>query len=270
MAIIINDGRRLPTRRIDSVRFAADTPYETAFAVRPAEGEQVMAPEVAQALRGALSDVVESGTARRLAGAFTLADGTELVLGGKTGTGDNRIVVKGRAGLAMNRTATFVFYLGPRHFGTLTAYVIGPDAASYRFTSGLPVQILKSMGPLLLPHLETASADGCLPPPLSAGAPAAGPGAEGAAAGAAPAPAAGVQADEAGLTVRAVPEGATIEGEGAEDATNEGADGPIPDGEGAVGEGAAGRVRAGRITGVAIDAAVPPAGEPAPQPTPVE
>ena len=96
-------------------------------------------PEVAQALRGALSDVVESGTARRLAGAFTLADGTELVLGGKTGTGDNRIVVKGRAGLAMNRTATFVFYLGPRHFGTLTAYVIGPDAASYRFTSGLPV-----------------------------------------------------------------------------------------------------------------------------------
>jgi hypothetical protein len=90
------------------------------------------------------------------------------VLGGKTGTGDNRIMVKGRAGLAMNRTATFVFHLGPRHFGTLTAYVIGPDAASYRFTSGLPVQILKSMGPLLLPHLESASADGCQPPPLLA------------------------------------------------------------------------------------------------------
>jgi membrane peptidoglycan carboxypeptidase len=168
MGIIINDGRRLPTRRIDSVRFAAHTPYETAFAVRPAEGEQVMAPEVAQALRGALSDVVEGGTARRLSGAFRLSDGTEITLGGKTGTGDNRIVVKGRAGLAMNRTATFVFYLGPRHFGTLTAYVIGPDAASYRFTSGLPVQILKSMGPLLLPHLEAASADGCLPPPLLA------------------------------------------------------------------------------------------------------
>ena len=66
-----------------------------------------------------------------------------------------------------------MFYLGPRHFGTLTAYVIGPDAASYRFTSGLPVQILKSMGPLLLPHLETASADGCLPPPLLAQLPAA-------------------------------------------------------------------------------------------------
>ena len=283
MGIIINDGRRLPTRRIDSVRFAADTPYETAFAVRAAEGEQVMAPEVAQALRGALSDVVESGTARRLAGAFTLADGTELVLGGKTGTGDNRIVVKGRAGLAMNRTATFVFYLGPRHFGTLTAYVIGPDAASYRFTSGLPVQILKSMGPLLLPHLETASADGCLPPPLSGGATAAGAGEEGAAAGAETAPEEGVPADEAGLSVRVVPEGATTEDASTEGVTTEGvttegegADGPIPDDDGAVGEGAAGRVRTGRISGLAVeeagtpDAAVPPAGQPAPPPAPAE
>ena len=172
MGIIVNDGLRLPTQRIDTVRFARDTPYETAFAIRPVDGDPVMAPEVARALRGALSDVVEGGTARRLAGAFRLADGSELALGGKTGTGDNRIVVKGRAGLALNRTATFVFYLGPRHFGTLTAYVIGPEAASYRFTSGLPVQILKSMGPLLIPHLEPASADACLPPPL-AGVPAA-------------------------------------------------------------------------------------------------
>ena len=62
-----------------------------------------------------------------------------------------------------------MFYLGPRHFGTLTAYVIGPEAASYRFTSGLPVQILKSMGPLLIPHLEPARADACRPPPLSGG-----------------------------------------------------------------------------------------------------
>ncbi|ENO87195.1 transglycosylase domain-containing protein [Thauera aminoaromatica] len=172
MGIIVNDGQRLPVQRIDTVRFARATPYESAFAIRPVEGDPVMAPEVARALRGALSDVVEGGTARRLAGAFKLADGSELALGGKTGTGDNRIVVRGRAGLALNRTATFVFYLGPRHFGTLTAYVIGPEAASYRFTSGLPVQILKSMGPLLIPHLELARADACLPPPLS-GAPAA-------------------------------------------------------------------------------------------------
>ena len=62
----------------------------------------------------------------------------------------------------MNRTATFVFYLGPRHFGTLTAYVIGPQAASYRFTSALPVQILKSMGPILLPALDP-TATACQP-----------------------------------------------------------------------------------------------------------
>ncbi len=161
MGIIVNDGVRLPTDRIDRIRFAADTPYETSFERRRGEGERVMAQEVAAALRNALSEVVEGGTARRLAGAFKLADGSTLTLGGKTGTGDNRIVIGGgRAGVALNRTATFVFYLGPRHFGTLTAYVIGPNAAAYRFTSGLPVQILKSMGPLLLPYLETAAA-GC-------------------------------------------------------------------------------------------------------------
>ena len=61
----------------------------------------------------------------------------------------------------MNRTATFVFYLGPRHFGTLTAYVIGPQAASYRFTSALPVQIMKEMEPALRPLIaDRPAADG--------------------------------------------------------------------------------------------------------------
>jgi hypothetical protein len=63
--------------------------------------------------------------------------------------------------VALNRTATFVFYIGPRHFGTLTAYVIGPEAASYHFTSAVPVQILKAMGPVLLPYLEPKAAAGC-------------------------------------------------------------------------------------------------------------
>ena len=127
------------------------------------EGERVLPAEVAAALRTALSEVVEGGTARRLAGAFKLADGTPLALGGKTGTGDNRIVIGrgGARGVALNRTATFVFYLGPRHFGTLTAYVMGPEAGKYNFTSALPVQILKSMGPVILPHLEPKAAEAC-------------------------------------------------------------------------------------------------------------
>lgn len=163
MGIIANDGLRLPTLRIERLGFALDTPYETRFAHQPEVGERVMAPEVAAALRNALSEVVEGGTARRLAGAFKGADGTALALGGKTGTGDNRIVLgrNGSRGVALNRTATFVFYLGPRHFGTLTAYVIGPEASRHRFTSALPVQILKSMGPVLLPALETPAQDAC-------------------------------------------------------------------------------------------------------------
>ena len=163
MGIISNDGIRQPTRRIDRLSFANGTPYETHFAGASGSGERVMAPEVAEALRNALSEVVEGGTARRLSGAFKSADGKTLAVGGKTGTGDNRIVLgKGAGrGVAQNRTATFVFYIGPHHFGTLTAYVMGPDASKFRFTSALPVQIIKAMGPILLPHMESIGDNTC-------------------------------------------------------------------------------------------------------------
>ncbi|MCF0022332.1 glycosyl transferase family 51, partial [Pseudomonas stutzeri] len=89
-------------------------------------------------------------------------DGSALRIGGKTGTGDNRIQSVGAGGrlissLALNRTATFVFYLGPNHFGTLTAYVPGRAADSFRFTSALPVQTLKGMAPILQPYLQGAN-----------------------------------------------------------------------------------------------------------------
>lgn len=161
MGIIVNDGVRLPTRHITGLHLASDTPWETALGRSPAQGERVMAPEVARALRKALSEVVERGTARRLSGSFKTEGGEDLSPGGKTGTGDNRVVVRGRAALSLNRTATFVFHLGPRYFGSLTAYVVGPDAAKYRFTSGLPVQILTSMGPGLIPYLDAAQGRTC-------------------------------------------------------------------------------------------------------------
>jgi hypothetical protein len=41
--------------------------------------------------------------------------------------------------------------------------VVGPDAAKYRFTSGLPVQILTSMAPTLLPYLDSAQGLACPP-----------------------------------------------------------------------------------------------------------
>ena len=165
MGIIVNDGVRLPSRRIERLHLAQRTPWETDFRQKPQDGERVMPPEVARALRGALSEVVERGTARRLAGSFRREDGTDLTPGGKTGTGDNRVVVRGRSTYALNRTATFVFYLGPQHFGSITAYVVGPNAAQHNFTSGLPVQILRAMGPLLTAPHHCTKPMRDLPPP---------------------------------------------------------------------------------------------------------
>ncbi len=167
MGIIQNGGVRAPTLRIEHLFFAKGTPFATVFEPANTQGERVMPAEVANALRNALSKVVEGGTARRIAGAFALQDGTVLALGGKTGTGDNRIETVGRYGnvtssLARNRTATFVFYIGDDHFGTLTAYVPGSQSDKFRFTSALPVQVLKGMAPLLVPYLQPATHTQCV------------------------------------------------------------------------------------------------------------
>lgn len=167
MGIIVNDGVRLPTVRINDLHFGEDTPYETRLERhQPVVGERVMHPEVAATLRQALSEVVSIGTARRLVGSYNIEDGTSLVMGGKTGTGDNRLVTIGAGGSrmgsrALNRTATFVFYLGANHFGTLTAFVPGREASSFRFTSALPVQALKGMAPILMPHLQPTATGFC-------------------------------------------------------------------------------------------------------------
>ncbi len=162
MGIIMNDGLRLPSLRIEQLDFATDTPYETRLGHRASGGVRVMQPEVARVLRSALNTVVEGGTARRLRGTFTDNQDAALPVGGKTGTGDNRIEQTGRGGQVLNsrvlnRTATFVFYLGPNHFGTLTAFVPGSDAKDFRFTSALPVQVLKGMAPILQPYLQPGS-----------------------------------------------------------------------------------------------------------------
>lgn len=162
IGIIINNGQKLPTYRINQLEFGLQTPYETIMKNRMEETLQVMKPEVAAVLREGLSIVVNSGTARRLAKVFQLDDGRVLMVGGKTGTGDNRIITAHSSGTrisskARNRTATFVFFLGDRHFGTLTAFVTGGEAADFRFTSALPVQVLKGMAPLLLPQLAIAN-----------------------------------------------------------------------------------------------------------------
>ncbi|MGL5358500.1 MAG: penicillin-binding transpeptidase domain-containing protein, partial [Shewanella sp.] len=159
MGIIQNDGIRLPTVRINQLHFAKDTPYEVLLQNQHTQGEQVMRPEVAQALKAALANVVQNGTARRLRGIFADEQGQMLAIGGKTGTGDNRIVTQMQQGkkvatTAMNRTATFVFYLGEDYFGTLTAFVPGSKSDDFSFTSALPLQVMKGMMPILTPYLQ--------------------------------------------------------------------------------------------------------------------
>lgn len=170
IGIIANGGLRLPTQRIDALHFARDTPYETRLEQGGEAGERVLAGEVAQTLRRVLVTVVEEGTARRLKGALLAPDGSAIAVGGKTGTGDHRFKTMGRDGRViservLSRSATFVFTIGERYFGTVMAYVQGSEAERYRFTSALPVQLLKSLGPPLLASLQGVGCRGGTPQP---------------------------------------------------------------------------------------------------------
>ncbi|MDR3088377.1 MAG: transglycosylase domain-containing protein [Desulfobulbaceae bacterium] len=176
MAIIMNDGLRLPTWRFSKVEFAVGSPYETVLTPNPPMPERVFPVEVAQVLKEALAGVVSGGTARRLSGAFARADGAVFAVGGKTGTGDNRIFTINAMGergasKALNRTATFVFYLGDGHYGTLTVFVAGRSAEAFTFTSALPLQVLKGMAPILTPVLTGARMPTPAPKPLPSAAP---------------------------------------------------------------------------------------------------
>jgi membrane peptidoglycan carboxypeptidase len=160
MGIIASNGARLPQQRIGALHFARATPYETHLEQREPAAQPLLPPELTATVRRALVGVVEGGTARRIAGALIGADGKPITVAGKTGTGDHRFEIIGRGGKliserVVDRSATFMFTLGERYFGTVMVYVHEPDAARYKFTSALPVQILKSLGPQLLKTLET-------------------------------------------------------------------------------------------------------------------
>jgi membrane peptidoglycan carboxypeptidase len=162
VGIVLNDGIRAPTVRLSQVHFGENTPYDTQLVRQPVNGERVLSMAVAAQLRGELNGVVAHGTGRRLAGGFSLPDGTVFRVGGKTGTGDNRFTTvgpRGRTSRVVNRTATFVFTIGDRFFGTIVAVVPGAAAATYDFTSALPVHLLKHLGPTLQP-LWRSSAPG--------------------------------------------------------------------------------------------------------------
>jgi hypothetical protein len=144
---------------LQRLHFAAGTPYESVLSFDPPAPRQVLAPEIAARVKQALVDIVDAGTARRLHGAFQFGDQAPLVVGAKTGTGDNRKKYFARGGQlvreeVVNRTATVVFFIGDAFFGNLTVYVPGPAAADFGFTSSLPAQLLGAMAPALQPLLD--------------------------------------------------------------------------------------------------------------------
>jgi membrane peptidoglycan carboxypeptidase len=162
MGILANGGVRQSTARLEELHFAAGTPYETRLLLQGNPPERVLPEEVAFTARRAAFDVVANGTARRLNGVLKLHDGTVVPIGGKTGTGDHRKDSFGRHGQLLSsrvisRSATFMFVIGDRYFGTMMAYVQEPDAAKYKFTSALPSQLMKSLVPALVPLLENGS-----------------------------------------------------------------------------------------------------------------
>ncbi|HEY2446208.1 MAG TPA: transglycosylase domain-containing protein, partial [Rhizomicrobium sp.] len=164
MGIIVNNGVRQPTVDIRNLQFAAGTPYETDMSAGHDKAVRVLPAEIAVTVRRALGDVVLEGTGKRIQSAYHAADGSPLVLGGKTGTGDNRFdsfsaahaLIESRV---VDRTATFVFYLGDRFFGTITAYVPGRKAGQFHFTSAIAVQLLKTMAPQIQPLFERPAAN---------------------------------------------------------------------------------------------------------------
>ncbi len=165
VGIILNGGKRFSTHRFIKVEFAKDTPYESIVEPPPPNPVQVLHPEVARVVKETMGKVVNEGTAKRLLNSFQQTDGSPLPIGGKTGTGDNRIFVSTAAGgktssKALNRTATFAFYLGDNHFGVLTAFVTGKSANAFSFTSALPLQVLKGMVPVILPYINESNRQG--------------------------------------------------------------------------------------------------------------
>ena len=159
MGIIVNDGVRLPTLRIERLVFAEGTPYETHFAAAPGQAQQIFAPEVAATLRKALESVVANGTARALSGVYATAAGEPLGAGAKTGTGDELSERFGPGTAAgrekeVSRSAALAFFLGPRHFGVVTCHVPGPNVDAQRFTSALPTRVLRAMKPVIAPLLQ--------------------------------------------------------------------------------------------------------------------
>jgi hypothetical protein len=165
LGIIANGGVHRPGVRLEKLRFGEGTPYETVVAKRDDLSRRVLRADVAAVVRRAMQDVVENGTVRRVYHSVLAPDGTPVEVAGKTGTGDHVRKTVNAQGIvlqeeAVSRTATFAFILGDRLYGVIGAYVKGPEAANYEFTSALATQVFKILAPELTPLLAVEPEEG--------------------------------------------------------------------------------------------------------------
>jgi hypothetical protein len=68
----------------------------------------------------------------------------------------------------VSRTAAFVFYIGDRYFGIITASVAGKAAGQYQFTSALPLTVLRLLSPEINARVARDAVAGASPPARSA------------------------------------------------------------------------------------------------------
>lgn len=152
VGILLNDGKTTEDVSVEKYHFAKSTPYEAILERKPFEtSKQIIRPEVAKVARKALQNVVEGGTAVRMRGVYD-----PMIVGGKTGTGDNRLELHDSAGnmtesTPVNRTSTFVFYIGERWFGSITIYVDKDEAEHSTFTSSLAVGLMNLLSQEIKP-----------------------------------------------------------------------------------------------------------------------
>jgi len=173
MGILVNEGQKIPTVIIRQLHFAEGTPFDTQLVSQEPSREQLLNPLLAQVLRQELIGVVEHGTAIGAKGALPPSEDIVISIGGKTGTGDHHRKVYERGhrlieSRPISRTATFVFLIDNRFFGTITAHVSGPQSGDFSFTSSLPVHIFRLFAPNLrayvMPHgLEAKGAQSLQP-----------------------------------------------------------------------------------------------------------
>ena len=152
VGIILNDGKATEDVSIERYHFAENTPYEAILDKIPLDSlKQIVPVEVARVAKKALQNVVENGTAIRMRGVFD-----PMIIGGKTGTGDNRLEIHDSSGnmtssTSVNRTSTFVFYIGDKWFGSITIYVDKDEAEHSTFTSSLSVLLMNLLSQEIKP-----------------------------------------------------------------------------------------------------------------------